>query len=134
MKPFLRMIVGVGLVLILQQFFLFAGEGLSKAAVKKVKAGMTPAEVLDLVGPPAEKKPRMHGGEVWTYRERFEKIKPVDAALPHPRPEKKLNELSLRVFFNSRGIAEKVKQKMLDQESRSRLVSKEEMDQELSGS
>ncbi|OGW72192.1 MAG: hypothetical protein A2Y02_00050 [Omnitrophica bacterium GWA2_52_12] len=98
-------------------------EVLAKTAVfKRVKAGMTQAQVLELVGKPAAKKTRKKGGEIWIYSEKTQKVSPPKPDLPYPTPEKSMHESKLRVFFNASGQAVNVQQIVSSEEAHSRLL------------
>ncbi len=113
---------------------LFAEAPAKKVEVKKVKpettrqhqrhvkAGMTQAQVLELVGQPSAKKPRKKGGEIWIYSEKTEKVSPPKPDLPYPTPEKSMHESKLRVFFNASGQAVNVQQIVSSEEAHSKLL------------
>ncbi len=90
--------------------------------IKKVKAGMTRAEVTTLVGAPGKVRKTPDGGEIWIYRHKEKKTRPSAPDLPYPKPEESRLDLELKVIFNAKGIAQDAKQKILKENEHSYLV------------
>ncbi len=108
-----------------------AAPALTDSLIKKVQAGMTRQEVQTLLGEPGKIQENKDGTQVWLYQRKEKSSRPPQPGLPKPMPDKSRLELGVRITFNAEGIAERVQQRILEEERKSRLVNDQEFEEEM---
>jgi len=98
---------------------------------KQIKAGMTRQEVGTLMGEPTKIKEGKDGSQIWIYERKEKRSTPPAPELPNPMPDIGRLEIIAKVKFNPEGIAVHVKQKFYETDRKSRLVTKEQFEQEM---
>lgn len=98
---------------------------------KQIKAGMTRQEVRSLMGEPTQIQENKDGTQIWVYERKEKRSTPPSPELPTPMPDIGRLEILAKVKFNAEGIAVHVKQRFNETDRKSRLVTKEQFEQEM---
>ena len=104
---------------------------LTDKLVRKIKAGMTHQEVAALLGEPTRITENKDGTQIWFYERKAKRSRPPAPDLPNPMPDVGRLEIAAKIKFNAQGIAEHVKQRILETDRSSRLVSNEKFKEEM---
>ncbi|MBP9864879.1 MAG: outer membrane protein assembly factor BamE [Candidatus Omnitrophica bacterium] len=104
---------------------------LTDKLVRKIKPGMTRQEVKALVGEPVRIQENKDGTQIWFYERKAKRSRPPAPELPNPMPDIGRLEIGAKVKFNAEGIAVHVKQRISETDRKSRLVTKEQFEQEM---
>lgn len=104
---------------------------LTDKLVRQIKPGMTRQEVSTLLGEPARIQEKKDGTQVWVYERKAKRSLPPAPELPHPMPTIERLEVGAKVKFNAEGIAVHIKQRILETNRKSRLVSSQQFEAEM---